>query len=207
VLNPTSITWSQLAKWQHSFGSKAAIVLPLVAFAFASLPDNVLENYLAGNWRIHVVFWGALLFLTGQLLIWWRRPIEFRRDTAVHQDVEEAERSASFAIFKSKVDLLERLIVRMEERKVIDQFRLSLYRTRLAEAHSATETTWKTRLAEVIISTRGLREYDNSLARGGSVVLLALGTAMMMLPGVINVVVTAASLAGQYFRCLRDGCS
>ena len=200
---PKDFTWSQLAAWQRSFGSKAAIALPLVSFVFATAGDTWLKHVLEGTWRIHAIFWGAFIFLAGQAVIFLGRPVEFSRDTDVHQDIAEARRFASKATFDSKVDMLEKLIARIEPTKTVDDGTLLIAKTRLAEAKRADDTTWKQHLPKVIIAQRELREMDDKKSRVTAVVLLCAGTVLMALPTAINIVKTAWGLLVWYPQQLR----
>ena len=193
-----NVTWSQLAQWQRSFGSKAAIALPIFGFVVATVPDDLFPTLLSRNWKVHVVFWGAMVFLAGHLVIWIRRPIEFARNTDVHQDIAEARQFATHDDFAEKVRMLALSVDRIAAAKVLDDGTLAIARARLSAAQTATTTNWRPHLAAVIIDQRKLRELDDRPGRRSAVVLLGIGTAMMALPTVFNVLTAAAALLEGY---------
>jgi hypothetical protein len=197
----TRITWSQLAGWQRSFGAKAAVALPILGFAVAILPASWFDAHLAPNWRLHSLFWGAILFLAGQVTISIRRPIEFARETEVQQDIAEAQRLATFETFKNRCLMLERVANRFDRKPPIglDRTVLVIAKTRLADAKTADESTWSNKLPFLVISQRSLREFDDSFWRLLCVGLLSAGTALMALPTLANISLTAWRLLHSYW--------
>jgi hypothetical protein len=196
----SSVTWSQLARLQRSFGAKAAIALPLVALAIAAVPYEWAQGHLVANWRLHVVFWGSLFFLAGQAMIRWRRPIEFARDLELQAEISDLKAMSNFATFQNRVEMLGRLVERFKLsppwgfKPAIVQIAV----LRLKEAREATKENWEAMFPLIVVSQRALREYDCPRSRVAAVLLLGTGTTFLLLPTLVNVGIAACALLRVY---------
>lgn len=203
-MTPASFTWSQLGSLQRAFGSKAAVALPAVSFAVAILPETWVETWLLPNWRLHVVFWGALLFLVGQGVIAWRRPIAFDRGTDVPTAIDEAKSLATFDYLKDRGRQLASQVERyskVKPRGLADiELQIAATRAKAAtEANEDAENDWTPLLPLVVVSQRRLDEYDRWKSRVAAVLLLGVGLVFMALPAVVNFVTALASLVRSYW--------
>lgn len=195
------VSWTQLLRLQRSFGPKAAVALPLVALAVAALPSGWMRDYLLCNLRLHAVFWGALLFLLGQAVIWARRPIEFARDLDVYQELRDLKLTVTYETFKSRCLLLERLVQRFSSKlpSGLSRTTYDLAKVRLDACRGLKETNaWRDTFPYLVISDRALRDYDRPQSRLCAVVLLGGGTALLLLPTALNAFTTALELLHTY---------
>lgn len=193
------VSWRQLIKWQNSFNSKASIALPVLAFAIAAFPERA-SSLLATNWRTHFIFWGALLFLLGQFIIFLRRPIEFTGELDTKKAISDIKNMMNFTGFKNRLDLFEKLIERLETKPPpgLNSVKLLVAKKRLEDAKTTTELCWMRHLHLIETSLRGLRDYDNPKGRIFSVMLISLGVLLMIFPTVWNIMESASKLIWVY---------
>lgn len=195
-----AMTWSQLAALQRALGSKALLALPVAAFVVAALPDEWVD-VLRGNWRLHCVYWGSVLFLLGQAITWHQKPALFRNDTDHVAAVEQAKLFSSFDSFKNRRGMLENLLSRYTSRQPGDlsEAALQIGKARLEEAKAATEADWPQLLPHLVVAQRNLLDFDSPTARFCATITMGVGVVLLLVPTAWNVLVAGFVLLGRYF--------
>ena len=201
-------SWPQLIAVQRSFSSKALTAVPVIAFAVAALSKIDIASVVLGNWRIHVVFWGALIFLVGQLVAWKRRPVEF----VTHLDTEDAMAGivnlSNQETCKSRLNILKTTVEAFRKKAPRGLLREDLL---VATQRVATLTSqldkidWEAALPLIVTSQRRLSAFDRPTSRAIAVLLLGIGIVLMILPAIVNVAITIKTVLpiyGSWLFCI-----
>lgn len=192
-----AITWRNLQVIQRNFVSRAAIALPVVAFAVAIFPDWISEDLVA-CWRIQCVYWGSILFLIGQMVIWKYQPIEFGSEIDVRKEIELFRIMMDHDGFKNRLQLFSHMIARLRAQMPIglSEAQLKIAELRLGEGLACDNVNWKDKYPLIEVSVRRLRDYDRPYARLAAFALIAFGVALLLCPIAANVIETGVRLGG-----------
>lgn len=196
------VSWPQLIGLQQSFASKALLIIPIVAFAIATAGDSELQDYLVDNWKIHFLFWGALTFVAGHVVLWRRKPVEFARHRSTEDAINEIVALSNADTFASRCDLLRKTIERYQKHvpKGLENTELETARLRVAQPTCELAKQWEQNLPLVVVSQRRLIAFDRPGSRLVSVLLLGAGISLMLTPMIFNVAVTATTMLTAYAR-------
>lgn len=194
-----AVTWRKLISIQRVLGSKAIVALPVIATAVATFP-NIISDLLVQNWRLHCVFWGSLIFILAQALVWRRQPIEFKGELNARKLMPELiSITSTFEHFQNRVKTLQKLVKRFEETKPegLPNPILAVAARRAVNAGNCTQKDWRRHFPGIEVSIRALRDYDTPNIRASCVLTSLMGGGLMFLP-------TLVSLLEAIYRLLKS---
>jgi hypothetical protein len=186
----TRTGWVLLSKVCNSFLSRAMAALSLTTFLLTNvvLPAQRL-HFAFGFWQIKTVFFGAMLFLIGYLVVTIWTPQEFRGTSDVPEIVDRMLNLSDFGFFKSRLDMTTSLMQRIQGGSRSNWFPAPMLYVgnQIKLAKDKSENDWKKSARSLYHADLSLRQYDRPVARVIALFLLIPGISLLLFPTVISV--------------------
>lgn len=178
-------SWLSINKFSNSFFAKVITLLTLTAFFLGNFPEIL--KHVPFGWKINLVFVGSVLFVTGHLLAAVRAPPEFLGRHEVAQIVADmlVVNSTGFCAMRKR--MLQTLTSRFKANPPghLPDGLLQLADSALQQTASA---------GDIFKGFVLLKQYDNSNTRFAIVIMMTLGLILMMVPTLLNILRSGASL-------------
>ncbi len=189
--------WLALWVLRESFLSKVTTTFAFVTFALANFAE-VLQTYGFELWRVRVLFIGAILFLSGYLVVGLRIPKELRSVVGLDEMVSRMVKISDLDYLNTRRTMAIALARRMEVDPPADlpDGPLQYVVTRTEETRSLSE--WNEQEARTLFhADLALRQYDRVKSRITAFGLLGLGLILLLIPTIYSV---WQAISGQFYN-------
>lgn len=193
------VSWRRLIFVQRIVFERAIVALPLIGLVVAASPQWI-SNYVLETASLHFVYWGALIFLAAQVMVWQRQPIEFKGELDVRNLIGQIKNmTTTLEHCQDRAQMLRSMCERAtaENWPGLDQ-RALLIATKRSVAN-LTEKNWEQELPGIETSIRELMDYSNPKVREQAVWISVVGTLSMMFPTITNALCTGYLMICSYF--------
>jgi hypothetical protein len=196
----SEVSWRDLIRVQRVVLGRALFALPLIGGLVAASP-TLISHYFVGKPGLHFVFWGALIFMAGQVLVWLRQPIEFKGELDTPKIMDQINLvTTTLEHSQNRARMLRNVCdaASKEDWPGLDRIKLLIASQRASE--SLTEANWKDCLPGIEISIRAVMDYSRPAIRQTAVWLSAIGIIIMMAPTAYYGLCTALLLLSSYLH-------
>ena len=194
--------WERLLILRNSLISRVLTVFSVSVIVLSSLVP--VSDFLEMTWRYLMIYFGSVLFFSGYIYSQLRAPLEFKETPYISEIIQRMKARNATAVFKSRIDMTESLVKRIEQQPppdlpegVLDHARYVAQRAR-AQAEAG---TWRDEQGELYYCDLNLRQYDCLRSRQISTGLMALGFAMILSPTAVS----ALSIPVNLLKALAAG--